>query len=224
MKPQTFNALSEYQSIMYIIHNFCNKKSKATFFELGCRDGKNTQAFYKHFTVPVNYYAFEPDPRNIIDIQNNKHFPPQVKLIQKAVSNTIGHMPFYCSGGYAKGNPNEYRGASSLLAPGYVRERFPFITFKQTKVETITIDHFCHINNIKTIDIIHSDIQGAEKNMLLGAIKMLHHTNFLFLEKSDDKHLYQNQWLTNDIIHHLKKYNFTVLKKFKHDILLGKLK
>src|SRR5690606_28520719 len=45
--------------------------------------------------------------------------------------------------------------------------------FKDRNKKIINIDSFCKLKNIDFIDILHSDIQGYEYDMLLGATEML---------------------------------------------------
>lgn len=49
------------------------------------------------------------------------------------------------------------------------------------KVESITFDKFCEINNIESVDFIHVDIEGASYNMVLGMNKIL--PKMIFIEQ-----------------------------------------
>jgi FkbM family methyltransferase len=48
-----------------------------------------------------------------------------------------------------------------------------FQNSRKEKIETITIDEFVEKNNIKRVDFIKADIEGAEKLMLKGAYNVL---------------------------------------------------
>ncbi len=56
--------------------------------------------------------------------------------------------------------------------------------------EEIEIDDYIKMKNIKKIDILHADIQGAEVSMLKGANKALseHKIDYLFISTHDDRH------------------------------------
>jgi FkbM family methyltransferase len=189
-------------------------------FEIGCKNGKLTNFYYSQAKGMPMYYAFEPDPRNLKEIKSNKEFPSGAKLVEKAIGNENGEISFFLSNGKAPGNPVEYTGCSSLRAPTRtLRRKHPHIQFRRkVKVNCTTVDSFCQQNNIKQIDLILCDIQGAEKDMILGAKKMLPNIKFMFLEKSDNDELYQGQWLKKDMVTYLSPM-FKVLKDFKHDIM-----
>lgn len=93
-------------------------------------------------------YSFEPDAENIIYL--NKHLVlnkiKNVKVIDCAVSGKNGVASF--SGKRSKGKIDEQG---------------------STIVKTITLDSFCKIEQISSIDVIKMDIEGAEYDALLGA-------------------------------------------------------
>jgi hypothetical protein len=65
---------------------------------------------------------------------------------------------------------------------------------------TITIDHYCNINQIDHLEILHSDIQGAEANMLQGCSNMLkgRKIDFIFISThSSELHRICKKFLTN---------------------------
>ena len=52
----------------------------------------------------------------------------------------------------------------------------------KTYVPQITLDYYCKYNKIKKIDILKSDTQGCDLNVLRGAKKILSNTSILIVE------------------------------------------
>mgnify|MGYP001564867676 CR=1 FL=1 len=226
MELNEFFNLGEYASVKYCIDKYCTNNKPIVFFEVGVNDGNTSGGFYSFVSAnnrnDNKYFAFEPYLRNYNKILKNKNFPIDksgVELIKKAVNSKTGTFNLFASSGKAEGNPNEYEGCSSLLEPNEVVKNFPFLKFNNELVECITIDDFCKEKNITSIDFIFADIQGAELEMIKGAVEMLPKIKFMFLEKSDNVVLYKNQPLTNDLIDFMKENDFEVAKIFKCDIL-----
>ena len=55
-------------------------------------------------------------------------------------------------------------------------------SFSEHKVKTETLDNFCNINNIKEIDILKIDAEGAELDILIGGKEILKNTNIIQVE------------------------------------------
>ena len=219
--------LGEYASVQHCIDKYCIKSGKPiVFFEVGVMDGACSAGFYsymeKNSRDDNRYFAFEPFGKNYLKIKNNSNFPHDkkgVELVNKAIFSKTGKLTLHTSSGKTVGNPNEYEGCSSLLEPTEVKTIFPFLKFGSELVDAITIDDFCKEKNIGGIDFIFADIQGAEGEMVKGAVEMLPNIKFMFLEKSDKDILYDNQPLTNDLIELMAEHGFAVAKVFECDIL-----
>jgi FkbM family methyltransferase len=117
---------------------------------------------YKGATV----YAFEPIKETIKFLEKtidlNKNLTGTIKLEKYALSNTNETMTFFI-------NENFLMNSSSI---NYINENRDYIQNKEI-VNAITLDEWVEKNNIKKIDFIKADIEGAERYMLLGAKKVL---------------------------------------------------
>jgi hypothetical protein len=74
------------------------------------------------------------------------------------------------------------------------------------QVPTTTVDHFLETNNIPRLHILHSDIQGYELKMLIGAAQHLKDgtIDYIFISThSNDLH--------DQCINYLKKYEYQIL-------------
>jgi FkbM family methyltransferase len=101
-------------------------------------------------------YAFEPEKR-IFEILNlTAKLNPEGKIIpvQKGLSANSGKASFYVNGSLSH----------SVI---------PSENSEPEEIELITIDDFVRENSLRQVDFIKSDIEGDERNMLLGARKTL---------------------------------------------------
>jgi FkbM family methyltransferase len=77
-------------------------------------------------------------------------------------------------------------------------------------IETISLDEICEIENIKNVDFLQIDVQGAELLVLEGASKLLEKNVLAIKTEVEFSPLYINQPLFAEIDLHLRKYNFTL--------------
>ena len=100
--------------------------------------------------------------------------------------------------------------SSSVLELGTHSQEHPGIVYvDKIHVKSITIDTFFERNNIDAskYDFWNFDIQGAELMALTGASESLKYARVLYLEVNE-KELYKNCGLMNEIDTYLSKYNF----------------
>lgn len=188
-----------------------------TIFEIGACEGEDSIKYARLF-INSKIYAFEPLPDNIVLIQNNLlHYDVRnVSYYNMALSSKNGISEFYVSEGRPEdavvSDWNYGNKSSSLLAPARHLEIVNFIRFnKKIDVETITLDSFCKNNNIRGIDFIHMDVQGAELMVLEGASNLLSFIKVIWLEVSKVD-LYKNQPLEKDINAFMTDHNFVLIK------------
>lgn len=164
-----------------------------TIVEIGAARGEDTLRLWSMFPR-ARFYVFEPDPRNIETLKGI--LPPQVTLIEAAVSNQIGEATFHMSDG--RHNAPEHQGkpwsySSSLKAPKDHLQVYSWVSFDRTvTVPTTTLDAFVQHHGIQGIDFIWADVQGAEDLMIAGGQQALARTRYLFTEYAD-RELYSGQ-------------------------------
>jgi len=148
-------------------------------FELGACDAKYTQClFFACEKGDPDYYAFEPDPRNIKLCLDR--MPPAVHFVPAAIGNVTGKVPFYLA---APQLHDGVAGSSSISPFKDLTTAFKWCTHEGTiEVDCYRLDDFCYEHNVSYIDLIFMDIQGAERLMIEGAQYMLKNTRWLWTE------------------------------------------
>ena len=131
----------------YNIKNIFEVKNDAVVFDIGAFKGDTAYFFSKKCSNKARIYAFEPDDYAFQILEKIKEKYKLNNVITKNIllSNAEKEIDFI-----------------SMI------ENTPTI-----KKNAITIDKFVEENNIEKIDYIKMDVEGAEKNILEGAIKTI---------------------------------------------------
>ena len=190
-----------------------NEHDSIIIFDIGACEGESSIQ-YSNLFPKSKIYAFEPLPANIQLIQDNfkKYNVNNAAYFNKALSSVDGFANFFVSSGQpenmGKVDWDFGNKSSSLLPP----EKFGFLHFdSKIEVETLTLKSFCYSNNIKCIDFIHMDVQGAELMVLKGAGDFISSIKAIWLEVSK-VHFYKNQPLENDVRRFMDLNNFILIK------------
>lgn len=187
--------------------------SNPTIFEIGCANGSDTEEFINVFNDEINLYCFEPEPNNIKIIKNNIK---NCKLFEGVISNIDGIVTFNRS---RTDNYDDLRLSGSIRKPKEHLNEWNYIKFDEfLEVKSTTIDSFCKNNNIKFIDFIWADVQGAESDMILGGLNMFKESvRYLYTEYSN-KEYYENQINLEGIVNLLGD-NWSLVQNFGSDAL-----
>jgi FkbM family methyltransferase len=160
--------------------------------ELGAHHGNDTVEIYDACTRPCRYVAVEADPRNV-PVLCQRIERRSVEVLHAAVWDTCGVIPFHL----CEGNAN---GSSSAREPLKHLEHFPTIPFKLTvPVPSLTLDAITDGCGIDHVDLIWSDIQGAERNMVAGGRRTLARTSWLLTE-CDRVEMYAGQATRDELL------------------------
>lgn len=190
-------------------------KDDPVILEIGANCGQTTVEFLRFFPN-VRLYCFEPDPRAIEKFKRNVN-APNVQLIEAAVGANSGHVMFHQSSGMEWVDPAGWDHSGSIRKPKSHLEVWPWVKFeKQIPVPMIKLDDWFFSNEIEKIDFIWADVQGAESDLILGALQTLKATEFFYTEFSDVE-WYEGQ-INFDTLRSLL-INFKLLHKFNNDAL-----
>jgi FkbM family methyltransferase len=177
---------------MEILERFENiiKETKhlPVILEIGINNGYHTNIMnniIKKYHKDYKYFAFEPDKRLRGAINGILAIHPKIVFSDSAVGQTENDLTFYLSGGEEK-RPGCYKqaftGSSSIRKLKGVFECWPDMTFEPTICHCITLDKFFKLNDIKYVDFIWMDVQGAEVDVFTGAKESLSKIKYIFTE------------------------------------------
>jgi FkbM family methyltransferase len=206
------------------------QKENPIILEIGSHIGLDTLKFLNEFT-DITIYCFEPDPRCILvfkQIINDQ----RCILIEAAVSNVDGKGYLHLSGGwphmykdptdwiYGSGNWNA---SSTIKKPISHSSRYPWLIFdKKVEVTTIKLDTWIKYNNINSIDFVWADVQGAEKELIEGAIETLKIIKYLYTEYGEVSP-YPEAMTREETIELLERYKFEIVPEYSDQGKIGNL-
>jgi len=181
------------------------RKENPIILEIGANTGRDTKRFLKKFKN-ISLYCFEPDPRCIRKFKKNID-DNRCELYEVAISDhDSSKCDFHLSGGSRPGHSSTHINSSSLHRPKHHLIKHPSITFNETiQVKTMRLDSWFQCLCPSTIDFVWADIQGAEKQLILGGRKTLKHTRYLYTEFSNEER-YANQINLKEILKLLPTY------------------
>lgn len=148
--------------------------------DVGCYDGEDSKELAD--VLGCDVHCFEPDPlsQDLFRVKHeNDH---RLHLYPYALTNIDGTMYFFQS---------NHPQSNSIREPKEHLNIFPGVIFDEvTKVKSMRLDTW-HQDH-KTIDFIWADVNGSEEDFILGGLKALAHTRYLYIEASK-KELYVGQ-------------------------------
>ncbi len=184
--------------------------------EIGACYGMHTQAIFD-LLKPSDYFAFEPDPRNI-DFFKVEVTDPRIQLLQCAVGSENRITSFHTSTGWNPHFEREHTLSGSLKEPRKHVTAFPHCEFKsQINVRVISLDGFVELFSIPNIGFIWCDVQGAEDLVIHGGQKALSRTKYFFTEYYEEE-MYEGQ-IGAEEIHRRLPGTWEVVHKWEADIL-----
>jgi FkbM family methyltransferase len=139
-----------------------------TIFDVGANIGQTALRFYKIFPH-ANIFSFEPIQTTFDQLERNTARLPKVNCYHHAF-------------GSKEDNLKIYRQSNSLL--NSLADEVNHYSPESEIVKVKTIDQFCRENDIETIDILKTDTEGFELEVIRGAKECLEENTirFIFLE------------------------------------------
>ncbi len=200
------------------VKSLCNiiQKDDPVILEIGANCGQTTIDFIKYFPKST-IHCFEPDPRAIKKFKKIIN-SPNVYLHEIAIGNINGYVTFHQSAGGESIEPEGWDQSGSIRAPKAHLEMFPWVRFdNKIDVQIMRLDDWAAVNNINDVDFIWADVQGAEVDMIYGALETLKKTRFIYSEYYNNE-CYDGQ-ITLDQMYELLN-QFLILARFDNDVLL----
>jgi len=137
------------------------KPAPRLVFDVGANIGDTTRQFLTFFPG-ATVYAFEPCSETFGALQKNlSRDTEHVRLYQLGFSSRTERGLL---------NVTSFHGANSLALIGNdYAEVHPHIqTLKQEEIQLVTMDEFVRIQGIEHIDLVKIDVEGFERQVLLG--------------------------------------------------------
>ena len=184
-------------------------KHNPIIFEIGANIGTDTLEFSLMYPNGV-IHAFEPLPLHINKLVQNTQDCKNVKIISAALSDTNGLSKFYQSSGYSGGSGSIFKPTLHLVRD----TRTLFKAEDECMVPTVTLDRYLQNLDLKEIDFVWIDAQGAELKILKGAIENLQKIRYIYSEVSTVPY-YEGACTESELIEFLGNHNFLVKKRFR---------
>ena len=202
--------------------------------EVGAHFGEDTLRFF-YFFPDAKIYSFEADPRNY-QIMKKLIKNDNCEIYDYAVCDRdYETLKFYQS--YNKTHddffkPKKYNfisyddfldlnlngsGSSSLKKSN----RKDLVESHEIEVKTITLDSWSKDYNVNNIDLIWIDVQGAEKEVILGSKKILTKTKYVFIEYGETS--YEGAMSRLETIELFYELNFKLMHDFSDSQTNGDL-
>ncbi len=175
-------------------------RQNPTVLELGAHHGIETAKIYDACKpAPGCYIAVEADPVAFNVLARNLR-GRRVSLVNAAIADHSGRITFHCSGGKSDAS-------GSIRAPKEHLQFFPDVKFDSSvEVDCIALNELAseykvgpYARPAGIIDLIWCDIQGAERDMVLGGYEALGATRYLMAE-ADRYEMYEGQAKRDDLI------------------------
>jgi FkbM family methyltransferase len=149
--------------------------------EIGAHIGTDTAKLARLLKKPFVYLAIEADIRNHQQLERVCNENGVSGVLPTAIGRANEIVPFYYSTGSKKGQ-REHTDSSSLKEPIQTSKRPPWVKFSQGYVISMTLDHIFSLYNLKHIDLIWMDVQGAELDVFEGGRMALKNTSYIYTE------------------------------------------
>jgi FkbM family methyltransferase len=175
----------------------------SVILDIGAHHGQSALRYLDDFRA-ARVFAFEPEPSNFAKCRAAlAHIGDRVRVVQQAVTENDGGAMLQV---------NTHDGTHSLLEIGEQRYWAGYArNCGEVEVSTVTIDSFLEQEGLATVDIVKTDIQGAELMALKGAQKALRGAHIgLIVCEVEFKSLYKGQPLFWDIGAWLAHYGYNL--------------
>jgi FkbM family methyltransferase len=129
-------------------------------FDVGANVGQTIRQMRRRFRTPI-IHSFEPDPRTFLELETSAAKLENVTTRNLGLGSSVAVLQFF---------RNEQPDMSSFLPLG----RVGWGSVQETiTVPVTTVDAYCRERGIDRIDILKSDTQGFDFEVLRGAERMM---------------------------------------------------
>jgi FkbM family methyltransferase len=206
----------EVKCFVQELRGYITPESVRVIVDIGSRNAIESITL-KGFYPDAIVYAFECNPPSIEICRQNIGTRADIIMVAKAVSDVNGTVDFFAIDPektvttHADGNI----GASSLFI---ANPEYPHEKYHQNKimVESITLEKWAVEAQVRDIDIMWIDLQGAELKAFKGMGNLISRVKVIYTEV-EFKKMYLNQPLFGEIDSYLIKNGFILVKLYPYD-------
>lgn len=176
----------------------------AVFFDIGVNQGQTAKKMKSVFPHAI-IHGFEPSKICFKYLTENVKME-KVFFYNKAIGSSNSILEF---------NEYSWSAISSLLKRAYTSSKI----IETYKVEVITIDDFCKNNDISYINLLKTDTEGYELEVLKGASEMMNENKIQFvLVEIFFNENFIGQASFGDIYNYLLSKNFGLVRFYDFEI------
>lgn len=172
---------------------------KVIFFDVGVNQGQTIEKM-KNASPGAEIYGFEPSEQSFQKIRDKYANQEKINLFNCALGSHLGSLDF-----------NEY---SWSAMDSFLNRAYGTAEIRRTYlVEVSTVDEICATNNIPHINLLKTDTEGYELEVLKGARLVFENNKvqFVLVEIFFNEN-YKDQASFGDIYNFLIKYNFELVR------------
>ncbi|MHC4332167.1 MAG: FkbM family methyltransferase [Planctomycetota bacterium] len=210
-------------SIYDFIRTDWKKEYSLTVIEIGCATMDDTIRMLgtiDQLGMDYEYYAFEPDPRNVEKCQNSSDFT-RVHFTAAAVGDANKRVQFNQSSGKNPTYGYDHTISGSVKAPVQHLSAHPWCKFEsKVEVPMMRLDDFARLWSIGVVDFIWCDVQGAEDLVITGAQEVLSRTRYFYTEYYENE-MYKGQIGIQEMLRRLPGGvdNWEIVHTWPNDVL-----
>lgn len=177
-------------------------KDKITIIDVGANQGQFALTAKKYFPTAI-IHSFEPLPEIFIKLSNNCLKLQDVHVYNHALGSTNSFIKFY---------QNSYSHASSALHVSNEQKKILPITSleKEIEVPVKTLDNVFGELDIQGKVLLKLDVQGFEKEVLIGSKNIISKVEYLLFETSFFQ-MYNGEPLFDEMHSFAKELGFELL-------------
>lgn len=139
---------------------------EVVFFDIGANWGQTTNKMRNRYP-DAKIHAFEPS-KNCFESLKGNFKGNNVSLHNLAVGSSCGQLEF---------NEYSWSALNSLLKRAYGSAKI----LETYLVDVVTVDEFCENNGVSHINLLKTDTEGYELNVLKGASEMMRQNKIQFV-------------------------------------------